>query len=90
MHRATHWVADSQERWRRCIPEGLTLLEYVTAEAARQNVDVDEVDAFACPGLFGPADRALVDGDRDRYRRPVRTRCGPTISCSMPAPTASS
>jgi hypothetical protein len=49
--------------------EGLRVLDYVVRQAEARNCSLVEVDAFACPGLFGPHDRAIVTGDLERYRR---------------------
>ena len=38
----------------------------------REGVPLPEVDAFACPGLFGPEDRREVEADAARYLAKLR------------------
>jgi serine/threonine protein kinase len=59
----------NQERWHELVRSGLAAVEYVLDEAERQGRPVPAVDAFACPGVFGPEDRAEVRADMGRYRR---------------------
>jgi hypothetical protein len=60
------WNSQS-ECWQECVRQGLQVVGYAVAEAQRQGVPLPEVDAFACPGLFGPEDRGAVRDDADRY-----------------------
>jgi hypothetical protein len=64
-------------RWRACVEQALPLVEHVAAVAAGTGRSVLEVDAFDCPGLFGPHDRTEVHLDIERYRAKLRDpRCG--------------
>lgn len=56
------------EQWTASVQEGMQLLDFVLKQVERQRVSVLDVDAFACPGLFRPRDRAEVDNDLRRYR----------------------
>jgi hypothetical protein len=48
---------------------GLRLVAHAVEQSCRGDVPLPKVDAFACPGLFRPEDRAEVLGDLERYRR---------------------
>jgi hypothetical protein len=65
------WAA-TEDRWRACIEQALPLVEHVAAAVAVTGRSVLEVDAFSCPGLFGPQDRADVRLDLERYRAKLR------------------
>jgi hypothetical protein len=56
------------ERWHGCVEGGMRLIDHVLAEV-RAGHALLEVDAFACPGLLGDADRAAVRDDISRYER---------------------
>jgi hypothetical protein len=56
------------ERWRAAVEGGMRLIDHVLAEV-RGGEALPEVDAFACPGLLGEADRQAVRDDIDRYAR---------------------
>ncbi|HEX5272814.1 MAG TPA: hypothetical protein VFW33_20090 [Gemmataceae bacterium] len=56
------------ERWRAAVEGGMRLIDHVLAEV-RGAKELGDVDAFACPGLLGEADREAVRGDIDRYAR---------------------
>jgi hypothetical protein len=55
------------ERWAVAVREGQALLDYVLKRVRDHKEAVEDVDAFAAPGLFGPADRATVIEDLQRY-----------------------
>jgi serine/threonine protein kinase len=59
----------NHERWQELMRSGLTVVEYVLEQTERRGQPVPGVDAFACPGVFGPEDRAEVQADMERYRR---------------------
>jgi serine/threonine protein kinase len=61
------WDSDAAG-WQERLRQGLSLVAYVVAELGRGRA-LPDVDAFACPGLFGPEDRAEVARDVERYRR---------------------
>jgi hypothetical protein len=66
----------NQERWQESVRLGLEVVGHVTGEVARKNLALTAVDAFACPGLFGPEDRADMLGDIDRYHAKLKDpRC---------------
>jgi hypothetical protein len=56
------------ERWRACVEGATRLIDHVLAEV-RAGHAMPEVDAFACPGLLGDADRVAVRDDIRRYER---------------------
>jgi hypothetical protein len=53
------WAAP-EDCWRVCIEQALPLVGHVAAAMTGMGRSVLEVDAFSCPGLFGPHDRAEV------------------------------
>jgi hypothetical protein len=57
-----------EDFWRAWLGEGIELIRWAVAEAHQQELPLPELDAFACPGLFGPADRDDVRRDLERYR----------------------
>lgn len=57
-----------EDRWRACVVQALPLVEHVAAAVAGGGRSILEVDAFDCPGLFGPHDRAEIRKDLERYR----------------------
>jgi hypothetical protein len=61
------WDSEAAQ-WQECVRQGLLLVGYVVGAVARGQA-LPDVDAFACPGLFGPADRDEVRRDVERYRR---------------------
>jgi hypothetical protein len=54
-------------QWIRSMTEGLRLVGYVVEQAGRTGVPLEEVDAFACPGLFRVEEREAVREDIRRY-----------------------
>lgn len=64
--------SSNQERWQESVRLGLAVVEFATAAVASQGVAVTEVDAFECPGLFGPEDRGDVLKDVDRYHAKLK------------------
>jgi hypothetical protein len=56
------------DMWRERLRGGFDLVAFVLDAAAEQGAALPAVDAFACPGLFGPSDRHFVREDLDRYR----------------------
>ncbi len=65
------WNSQS-ECWQECVRQGMRVIAYTVAEAGRRGVPLPEVDAFACPDLFGREDRAAVRDDADRYVAKLR------------------
>lgn len=57
------------DRWRKTVEEGLEVVEFVLEAVSSSEQSILDIDAFACPGLFGPPDRRLVEEDITRYRR---------------------
>jgi serine/threonine protein kinase len=56
------------ERWNLVVRDGLQLVEYVLQRMRDHHEEIDAIDAFACPNLFGPEDRAAVtDDEKKRY-----------------------
>jgi hypothetical protein len=65
------------ENWQGRVRAGLELVGYVLRRAEETGTPLPDVDAIACPGLFGPEDRAAVRADIERYERKLndpRTR----------------
>jgi serine/threonine-protein kinase len=60
-------AADATELWRLNMEGGIRLVGYVLDRAVQTNTSVQRVDAFECPGLFGPADSQAVLDDLRRY-----------------------
>jgi hypothetical protein len=52
---------------RQSMTNGLRLVGYVVEQAGRTRVPLEEVDAFACPGLFRVEEREAVREDIRRY-----------------------
>jgi tRNA A-37 threonylcarbamoyl transferase component Bud32 len=61
--------AAREEKWTRAVEDGLLLIDYVLAQARNTGRSLEEVDAFACPGLLGDDDRRAVTDDMERYQR---------------------
>lgn len=57
------------ERWQETVRRGLAVIEYVLAQVREAGTPLPAVDAFACPGQFGPEDRQAVRDDIARYER---------------------
>jgi hypothetical protein len=57
------------EQWQTLVYAGMGLIHFVLAEATRRGVPIQQVDAFACPGMFTADDRAAISGDLARYER---------------------
>jgi hypothetical protein len=55
------------ECWQECVRQGLEVVGYAVAEAERRRMSLTDVDAFACPKLFGPEDRQVYLDDTVRY-----------------------
>ena len=70
------------ELWRQCVRGGLELLDHVVGEVAARGVSILEIDAFACPGLFGAKDREEVSRDGGGFAATtVGTPPAPAPSC---------
>jgi serine/threonine protein kinase len=59
----------NHERWQELMRSGMAVVEHVLGQTERRGQPVPGVDALACPGVFGPEDRAEVQADMERYRR---------------------
>jgi TIR domain len=57
------------DRWRKTVEEGVELVDSVLEALAQGEQGILDIDAFRCPGLFGPSDRQIVDEDIERYRK---------------------
>jgi hypothetical protein len=57
------------QQWRQALTDGLRLIGHVVEQAERTSTSLEEVDAFACPGLFAEGDREAVRADIRRYER---------------------
>ena len=57
-----------QECWQEQVRLGMRLVEFALAQAVERKLPLEAVDAFACPGLFGPDDREEMNRDLERYR----------------------
>ena len=55
--------------WRKLVSKGVELVDFALKDAVRTGRSLLEVDAFACPGLFGEEERAALQGDQERYDR---------------------
>jgi hypothetical protein len=62
----------AEDRYRAGVEQGLPIVEFVAEQVAQARRSVFDIDAFACPGLFGPHDRDLVRQDLDRYLAKLR------------------
>ncbi len=60
---------DDHQKWLRCVLQGLEVVDFVVGQQALRKTSILEIDAFQCPGLFGPRDRQVFEKDLDRYRR---------------------
>jgi hypothetical protein len=69
-HRLMLRTWDSRDAmWGQLIQESLRVVDFVATKGAGEETSVFEIDAFACPGLFGARDREDVRQDMARYRR---------------------
>lgn len=59
--------SDRDDMWRKLVVEGLDVLAFVMERVVQEGAAILEVDAFACPGHFGPRDRDEIRVDLDRY-----------------------
>jgi serine/threonine protein kinase len=57
------------ERWQASVRAGLEVVAYTLEQVECQGIPLPAVDAFACPGQFGPEDRQAIESDLDRYHR---------------------
>lgn len=55
--------------WRQQVADATRVVDFVVQQAARSESSIFQIDAFACPGLFGPPDREQVRSDISRYRQ---------------------
>jgi serine/threonine protein kinase len=55
--------------WGELVSKGVELVDFALKDAVRTGQSLLEVDAFACPGMFGEEDRKAIQDDRDRYER---------------------
>lgn len=68
--RLTHQPFPTEhDRWHRCVVDGLCLIAFVMEQAGKKQQAVNEVDAFACPGVMLVEDRQSFLADRQRYAR---------------------
>ena len=73
LHRLTcHKWNKQDDMWAQGIKEGLEIVEFVLAEMQARSEAITKIDAFACPGLFGPADRHEIQRDLERYRHKLQ------------------
>jgi hypothetical protein len=83
-------LADDSEpgavRWARALADGLRLVSHVVEQTGRTGSPLEEVDAFACPGLFCPEEREVVREDIRRYERKLADpRCrAQAVMLSLP------
>ncbi len=69
MHRLASRNWDKRDDlWRKLVSQGLEIVSFVLRSATQRQCEIEEVDAFATPGLFGPLDRREVDADIERYQ----------------------
>jgi hypothetical protein len=72
-HRLALWSGrEPEDRYRACIEQGLSIVAFVGMQVAQTGRSVFDIDAFACPGLFGTHDREEVRRDLDRYQAKLR------------------
>jgi serine/threonine protein kinase len=72
----------NHERWKQTVEDGLTVVEFVADQAAKQGKAAKDIDAFACPELFGREDRTAVLADGERYQRKLSDpRTGARRAC---------
>jgi TIR domain len=86
-HRLTLRVwATTEDRWRACVEQALPLVGHVAKAVTGTGRSVLEVDAFSCPGLFGPQDRSEVRLDIERYRAKLRDprNCARPVRLRLP------
>jgi hypothetical protein len=74
------------ECWQECVRQGLDVVGYAVAEAERRRMFLSEVDAFACPNLFGQVDRQVFLDDTVRYDTKLKDprTCVRTASLQLP------
>jgi hypothetical protein len=80
-----HWNT-MNECWQECVRRGFEVVGYAVAAAERRHLSLADVDAFACPKLFGPEDRQVYLDDTVRYDTKLddpRT-CVRTVSLKLP------
>ena len=63
---------EPEDRYRACVEQGLCIVRFVAEHLAQVGNSIFDIDAFACPGLFGPHDRDEVRRDLDRYWAKLR------------------
>ena len=61
-----------EDRYRACVEQGLAIVAFVSEQLAQAQRSIFDIDALACPGLFGPHDRDEVHRDLERYRAKLR------------------
>ncbi len=57
-----------EDRWRKCVEEGLEVVAYALEESVRKGIPLIAVDAFSCPEVLGEIDRREIRMDMQRYR----------------------
>ena len=63
---------NAEDRYRACVEQGLSVVAFVSEQLAQARHSVLDIDALACPGLFGPHDRDEIHRDLERYRAKLR------------------
>jgi serine/threonine protein kinase len=72
---AQQWNA-RQQAWRSLVLHGMDLVGAVVAEACKQRLPIERIDAFAVSPVLTDADRQDVLRDRDRYQAKLHNpRC---------------
>ena len=62
----------AEDRHRACLEQGLKIVAFVAEQVVDAGRSIFDIDAFACPGLFGPHDREVFRRDLDRYQAKLR------------------
>ena len=64
------WNSEA-DLWSECVRNAQLLINFVLEKMEKEERSIFEVDAFKCPGLFGPRDREDVEKDIDRYKQKI-------------------
>jgi hypothetical protein len=64
------WRSQS-DCWSAIVRRGLEVVSHVLEKSAAGGLSLPEVDAFDCPGIFGPVDRKWVGDDLARYEAKI-------------------
>ena len=80
----------TSEVWLYLVRRGIRLIDFVLEQMSLSDLALPAVDAFACPGLFEPADREEIANDlkHTAASSPIRGRMPCRRTCTCPASSA--